>query len=284
MPRRGEVEPELSPAASRARGRGRSWPSPLGGPAASARGSRVPPKAASLQAVAAAGRCGHPVGVGLRGRAGIGSGCPWGPPGRGLSRRGPEGRSPAEAVARAAARLNRAKSTSQRSARSPATPAGTSPPTGWSPPRRSPMADSTRDPLVHGHTVGSRGGWVASAWPGLGSASFPQDKPPGGQPASSLSQRRPLSPVFQENPALLSRTHQLSLIPALPPTSSTSQASQSLSTSHFLLTAYNGGHSLADAGTIMQLRIKQSGLQKTYKGQASSPAHRYGHSQRLDRA
>lgn len=52
---------------------------------------------------------------------------------------------------------------------------------------------------------------------------------------------------------------------------------------HFLLTIYNGGHSLADAGAIMQLRIKESGLQKT-QGSSVQPCTPIGPPHRLDRA
>lgn len=145
------------------------------------------------------------------------------------------------------------------------------------------MADSTRDPLSM-DTVGSRGGWVASAWPGLGSASFLRTSPLGASLPRVISEETTKSSFPGKPSSRLSCTHQLSLIPALPPTSSTLPAFPVfVHPPHFLLTVYNGGHSLADAGTIMQLRIKQSGLQKT-QGSSIQPCTPIRPPQRLDRA
>jgi hypothetical protein len=146
------------------------------------------------------------------------------------------------------------------------------------------MADSTRDPLSM-DTVGGRGRWVAPASrPARQFLFFPNPTFPG--PLCLLLYLRgyPGSRVPRSHSSNLSLNHQLILVfpscwphpaccpwqlcpcPLLPPS---------------LLTIYNGGHSLTDAGAIVQLRIKQSGLQKT-QGQGSSLLHWYGHV--LDRA
>ena len=59
------------------------------------------------------------------------------------------------------------------------------------------MADSTRDPLSM-DTVGSRGRWVAPAQPGRGSSSFLRPSLWRATLSPLLSQRRQLSPGFQE--------------------------------------------------------------------------------------
>lgn len=125
------------------------------------------------------------------------------------------------------------------------------------------MADSTRDPLSM-DTVGGRGRWVAPAPPGLGSSSpalWGARLPP------VLSQRRQISPGFQEATALACpyTTNSASSPPFFlrPQLCYPSRlALVCAPTHHSLLTIYNGGHSLADAGAVMKLRVKQSGLQK----------------------
>ena len=147
------------------------------------------------------------------------------------------------------------------------------------------MADSTRDPLSM-DTVGGRGCRVAPAWPRRRFL-FSQAQPLAGHPASSFISEETVKPRIARSPSPhLSLNHPLGLVsPPLPPTPSSAIPGipDLVHPPHFLLTIYNGGHSLTDAGAIMKLRIKQSGLQKT-QGSRVEPYTLIRPSHRLHRA
>lgn len=138
------------------------------------------------------------------------------------------------------------------------------------------MADSTRDPLSM-DTVGGRGRCVAPAWlgPAQAVAVFPSPASRGHCASSFISRETNKSRVPSCHSPPLSPNHQLRLVFPFycPYPPQLSLAALPLSTPPYaLLTVYNGGHSLTDAGAIVKLRVKESGLQKT-QDQGFNPTH-----------